>query len=221
MGGSEGAAVVRALEAIDCSDPRPRPRAGRAARTMSTVPPVDLPLASTRRSPTRLRKGSRRCWTRRRSFWGRRSRSSRPLMCPSSAPSTASGSPMGPTRWSWPAGGRCRRRHRGPAPGQHLHRHRAGGAARRGEARPGRRRTRFLSAGCSLAVARITKKTRFLMPVHLYGQMAPIETAGRAGPGARVDRSSRTPPRRKGPCRHGRAAGTCGGWPAGTSFYQK
>jgi dTDP-4-amino-4,6-dideoxygalactose transaminase len=67
------------------------------------------------------------------------------------------------------------------------------------------------------AAARVTKRTRFLMPVHLYGQMAPVE---------KIDLLAKTcgltviedAAQAQGARRHGRAAGTCG-LAAGTSFY--
>jgi dTDP-4-amino-4,6-dideoxygalactose transaminase len=67
------------------------------------------------------------------------------------------------------------------------------------------------------AGARITKKTRFLMPVHLYGQMAPVETldALAKAHGLTVIEDAA---QAQGARRHGRAAGTCG-LAAGTSFY--
>jgi dTDP-4-amino-4,6-dideoxygalactose transaminase len=67
------------------------------------------------------------------------------------------------------------------------------------------------------AAARITAKTRFLMPVHLYGQMAPVEEVdalARAHGLTVIEDAAQA----QGARRHGRAAGTCG-LCAGTSFY--
>jgi dTDP-4-amino-4,6-dideoxygalactose transaminase len=67
------------------------------------------------------------------------------------------------------------------------------------------------------AAARITKKTRFLLPVHLYGQMAPVEETdalARAHGLTVIEDAAQA----QGARRHGRAAGTCG-LAAGTSFY--
>ncbi len=67
------------------------------------------------------------------------------------------------------------------------------------------------------AAARIGKKTRFLMPVHLYGQMAPVEQVDALAQahGLTVIEDAA---QAQGARRHGRAAGTCG-LAAGTSFY--
>jgi len=67
------------------------------------------------------------------------------------------------------------------------------------------------------AARRITEKTRFLMPVHLYGQMAPVEEVdalARAHGLTVIEDAAQA----QGARRHGRAAGTCG-LCAGTSFY--
>ncbi len=67
------------------------------------------------------------------------------------------------------------------------------------------------------ATARVTRKTRFLMPVHLYGQMAPIEKVdafAQAHGLAVIEDAAQA----QGARRQGRAAGTCG-LAAGTSFY--
>jgi len=67
------------------------------------------------------------------------------------------------------------------------------------------------------AAARVTKRTRFLMPVHLYGQMAPteqIEALARARGLTVIEDAAQA----QGARRRGRAAGTIGR-AAGTSFY--
>jgi dTDP-4-amino-4,6-dideoxygalactose transaminase len=67
------------------------------------------------------------------------------------------------------------------------------------------------------AAARVTEKTRFVMPVHLYGQMAPIEAVdalARAHGLTVIEDAAQA----QGARRHGRAAGACG-LAGGTSFY--
>jgi dTDP-4-amino-4,6-dideoxygalactose transaminase len=67
------------------------------------------------------------------------------------------------------------------------------------------------------AAARVTKRTRFLMPVHLYGQMAPtekVEALARAHGLTVIEDAAQAQGARRG----GRAAGTIGR-AAGTSFY--
>ena len=67
------------------------------------------------------------------------------------------------------------------------------------------------------AAARITKNTRFLMPVHLYGQMAPVEkleALARSHNLTVIEDAAQA----QGAHRHGRSAGACG-LAAGTSFY--
>jgi dTDP-4-amino-4,6-dideoxygalactose transaminase len=67
------------------------------------------------------------------------------------------------------------------------------------------------------AAARVTKRTRFLLPVHLYGQMAPteeVEALARAHGLTVIEDAAQA----QGARRHGRAAGTTGR-AAGTSFY--
>jgi dTDP-4-amino-4,6-dideoxygalactose transaminase len=67
------------------------------------------------------------------------------------------------------------------------------------------------------AAARVTKRTRFLMPVHLYGQMAPtekVEALARAHGLTVIEDAAQA----QGARRHGRAAGATGR-AAGTSFY--
>ena len=134
------------------------------------------------------------------------------------ARSTASGSPMGPTRWSWPCGRpvptptprSCSR----PTPASRPRwRCCAPGDACLVDCDPD-----FFLLDVKQAAARITKKTRFLMPVHLYGQMAADRTAGRAGPGARVDGHRGRRPGARGPSARPGPRGTCG-LAAGTSFY--
>ena len=67
------------------------------------------------------------------------------------------------------------------------------------------------------AAARATKRTRFLMPVHLYGQMAPVEKVealARSHDLMVIEDAAQA----QGARRHGRSAGVCG-LAAGTSFY--
>ncbi len=67
------------------------------------------------------------------------------------------------------------------------------------------------------AAARVTGRTRFLMPVHLYGQMAPteqVEALARAHGLTVIEDAAQA----QGARRQGRAAGTIGR-AAGTSFY--
>ena len=168
-----------------------------------------------RRGPRRARRGLRHDRVHRRRGGRRTSSASTP---PSSAPSTASASPTAPTRWSW----RC-------VPS---------------DVRPGGEV--ILPANTFIATAEavsrigavpvlvdvddehllidpaaveraITDRTQAIVPVHLFGQTAPVEAAGAAGRGRRD-------PHRRG-CRavpgrapHGRPAGSLGRV-AGTSFY--
>lgn len=67
------------------------------------------------------------------------------------------------------------------------------------------------------AAARVTKRTRFIMPVHLYGQMAPAERLDALASAhglAIIEDAAQA----QGARRHGRAAGSWG-LAAGTSFY--
>jgi dTDP-4-amino-4,6-dideoxygalactose transaminase len=75
----------------------------------------------------------------------------------------------------------------------------------------------FYTLDVAQAAARVTARTRFVMPVHLYGQMAPVEEVealARDGGLTVIEDAAQA----QGARRHGRAAGTWG-LGAGTSFY--